>query len=227
MTAIHFFNEVFGLDFLMEFVLIIWLVVSVRRSGRVIAANQEELSRLREDVRTAHQDVLTRLPDSYVAIQAINNIRRQASCATIAFCDVNGLKHINDTLGHEVGDEMIKAAGRRLHECLAAVGMVARIGGDEFLVIVPEVRDISTLLDQVCDPSLAIGVADTNVCATVDNTIACADAAMYRSKRERIPWCRWSPETDPQPVSMIERRQNAGRRVTDRLPFLRQSPPRD
>jgi diguanylate cyclase (GGDEF)-like protein len=67
------------------------------------------------------------------------------------FCDLDRFKHINDTHGHAVGDEILRTVGRRLAQGLADAEVVARIGGDEFVVVVSGVEqpDAPTLLRRI------------------------------------------------------------------------------
>jgi len=115
---------------------------------------------------------------------------------SVIMCDVNGLKQVNDTLGHEYGDEMIRVLGRVLeHEC-PPNKFVARIGGDEFVFLLPSTKpeDADALIERICaalarcddNPfkmSVAIGTAtkfteDENL----DEIISQADSRMYENK---------------------------------------------
>jgi diguanylate cyclase (GGDEF)-like protein len=121
----------------------------------------------------------------------------------IMYCDLNGLKSINDALGHEVGDEALRQAARILKRVMRDADIVARLGGDEFVVlldgcttetihmIVSRLRDelgIACFIDE-CGyrVSLSSGTAyfDPAQPQTIEELMAAADRRMYTSKRER------------------------------------------
>ncbi len=152
----------------------------------------------------AHHDPLTGLPNRLLfenhlqmaLDEALNEQRRGA----VLFLDLDRFKHINDTLGHPVGDLLLKGIARRLREQLREVDTVARLGGDEFIVLMPSVHCIedvelvaNKLMSAFARPfrageheffmSSSIGVSlfpehGEDVATLVKN----ADAAMYRAK---------------------------------------------
>jgi GGDEF domain-containing protein len=169
---------------------------------------------LQVNMRNAHQDSLTGLPDRFVATQVLDRIRRRHEHVTVAVVDVNGLKNVNDAFGHLAGDELIVAAATKLASVvLYCPGMVSRIGGDEFLVIVTDgpIR-LTDALEQFSDSTLAIGIAECHDGRLIDETLVCADRAMYASKVESVPYCMY----DEVKMGRVERRKGHGRRRTDR-----------
>jgi len=114
---------------------------------------------------------------------------------------VNGLKDVNDQLGHAAGDGLLAELGSRLVQSARAGDVTGRIGGDELLVVCPDVTDPSAAVSIACRtaralegplrvggatlrPSASIGVAHTRTGgATADKLIASADTAMYHAKR--------------------------------------------
>jgi len=106
-------------------------------------ANQEEIERL------AYHDMLTGLPNrrhfrNTLERQIRLNRREQRSFALFAL-DLNGFKAINDSLGHDAGDLVLKATGERLQAILRESAFISRIGGDEFCVLIPGFDDIKSL----------------------------------------------------------------------------------
>ena len=94
--------------------------------------------------KIAHQathDRLTGLPNRYLfqdrVEQAIRQARREKTMVGLLFIDLDRLKWVNDTLGHAAGDEMIRIVAKRLRRCMRTVDTVARIGGDEFILLLP------------------------------------------------------------------------------------------
>ena len=97
----------------------------------------------------AQHDTLTELPNRLLfhdrLDQAIRVARRNRKKLAVMWIDLDRYKQINDTLGHRVGDELLCEVGRRLRACLRATDSVARVGGDEFTVLITELTDASDL----------------------------------------------------------------------------------
>jgi diguanylate cyclase (GGDEF)-like protein len=126
---------------------------------------------------------------------------KKRSTFAVIFVDLDGFKPVNDTLGHAAGDKMLKVVGQRLHEHVRKSDVVARIGGDEFVIIMRETSRtaIPAIADQVIravampyaiggstvtlTSSIGIAVYPENG-RTVDELVAKADDAMYQSKRQ-------------------------------------------
>lgn len=152
----------------------------------------------------SYHDALTGLPNRILfrerLEQALTSSRRSGSKIAVMFLDLDGFKHINDRLGHEAGDEMLKQVGTRLQDCLRAVDTAARFGGDEFAVIllnVKLVKDIEktarALFDALSAP-YRLGADLQRVTASIgitvypddgpdiDSLMRFADQAMYQAK---------------------------------------------
>lgn len=160
---------------------------------------------LRELSRSAERDPLTGLPNRLLLLdrlaQAIANAKRSDGHVALLFVDLDNFKHINDTLGHNVGDQVLKAVAHRLVSALRVVDTVSRHGGDEFLVIlgkVSEAADATVAADKVLKALQApIWIANQVLHITasigisvypqdgddIEVLIDRADTAMYRAKR--------------------------------------------
>lgn len=147
----------------------------------------------------AYHDSLTGLPNRTFILKAIEDEIEARRPFSLLFVDLDRFKSINDTLGHSVGDELLKAFSERLQTFDLSISVVSRFGGDEFLILVPEenkekvaqlarnligkltgfymVSDIETYVS----PSLGISMYPTDG-NDADELIKNADAAMYRAK---------------------------------------------
>jgi len=116
--------------------------------SRYIAVKEDISVRKEHEKRIlyqAHYDELTKLPNRILVTdrlsQALTRADRNNAYVGIAFIDLDGFKKVNDTLGHTYGDDLLRQAARRLMTCIRASDTVGRMGGDEFLVIIPDLND--------------------------------------------------------------------------------------
>ncbi|WP_306396801.1 EAL domain-containing protein [Telluria beijingensis] len=155
-------------------------------------------------LRMANHDALTGLPNRVLLqdrlAQAIVHAHRAGTQVAVMFIDLDRFKHVNDSLGHDAGDRMIVEIARRLAGSLRESDTVARQGGDEFVVVLPELAgegDAAKVADKLLGnlfqplllcgqevfPTGSIGIAmyprDGLDAATL---LKCADSAMYQSK---------------------------------------------
>lgn len=154
--------------------------------------------------KIATHDNLTGLPNRHSFYEHLQQILRSAeknhTKFAVVFIDLDGFKPINDTLGHAAGDEVLRSVAGRLKQCVRRNDVVARIGGDEFVIILSGIDAASLLsvvrkiIDMIAAPytgiantvtlTSSVGVATyPDNGRTVDELVAHADAAMYRSKR--------------------------------------------
>jgi len=152
----------------------------------------------------AHHDALTGLPNRLLLLERLNQLlsyaQRHERTLAVLYLDLDRFKVVNDTLGHGVGDEVLKAAAERLARAVRGSDTVARPGGDEFIIILSDVateRDVRTVADKIVATfhapflvgedefflSTSIGIAlYPRDGVDVDTLIKNADAAMYRAK---------------------------------------------
>ena len=153
----------------------------------------------------ANHDALTGLPNRTLLkdrlSQALLYTQRHNSWVTVVFIDLDNFKIVNDSLGHNAGDTLLKAVASRMTSCVRATDTVVRLGGDEFVILLldqPKDADvISTTLQKIraaiaapihieghnLKVTASIGIANyPNDGMDADTLLANADAAMYRAK---------------------------------------------
>jgi diguanylate cyclase (GGDEF)-like protein len=125
-----------------------WLYLKVIRSDSNLAVRLRDISDTKAHVaeleRRGHEDALTALPNRHWANvylpQAIDRAAATDAMLAILFIDLDGFKAVNDSLGHEAGDELLRKAGQRLKVAVRPSDHVVRIGGDEFVVILEPIE---------------------------------------------------------------------------------------
>jgi diguanylate cyclase (GGDEF)-like protein/PAS domain S-box-containing protein len=167
-------------------------------TGAIIClADVTEDVRLREELRhRATFDPLTGCHNRAATMVALQEAVTAAQTGTaVVFLDLNGFKEVNDRYGHAAGDQLLTQVSTRLRLAVPPSGVVGRIGGDEFLVILPDVAGPAEATrlgagflpvlgeDDGGVPRASVGVAWSAPGAdTADELIARADAAMYEAK---------------------------------------------
>ncbi len=153
----------------------------------------------------AHHDNLTSLPNRILFRQRLSEALRhdtQSGDLTATLClDLDNFKNVNDALGHQVGDELLRAVAKRLRHTLREKDTLARIGGDEFAIVLPslvqpeEANHIAhRLIEVIRQPlnveghnlsvGLSVGIALSGTAAdTPEQMLRCADMALYEAKR--------------------------------------------
>jgi diguanylate cyclase (GGDEF)-like protein/PAS domain S-box-containing protein len=165
----------------------------------LLKEHQSELERI------AHFDALTNLPNRILLSdrlqQAMNQVTRSGQQLAVAYLDIDGFKSVNDTYGHDVGDQLLIALARRMKEALREEDSLARMGGDEFVAVLIDLDNVTVSLpmltrllaaasqpvsldDLTLQVSASLGVTfypQTEV-LDADQLLRQADQAMYQAK---------------------------------------------
>jgi diguanylate cyclase (GGDEF)-like protein len=181
--------------------LLIVLIVIPMYFASLVRQLHAALARMRT---MANHDTLTDLPNRHSFYEQLQHTLRLAernnTVFAVVFIDLDGFKPVNDELGHAAGDAVLKSVARRLEQCVRKCDVVARFGGDEFVIILSDVHKMAVpsiarkIIDTVASPhefngktvtlSSSMGIATyPDNGRSVDELVARADAAMYRSKR--------------------------------------------
>ena len=172
--------------------------ISTSRDATRLVETQERLHHL------AYHDVLTDLPNRVLfrdrLEQAIVKSKRSRQIVPVMFLDLDKFKDVNDTLGHAVGDRVLKLAAGRLSKLVRPGDTVARLGGDEFIVLLEGMTKIEDISDRAgaivnafsqpfqveqhevfmgCSVGIAVYPNDAD---NIDDLFRAADTAMYRAK---------------------------------------------
>ena len=172
-----------------------------------------------EKEHQARHDSLTGLPNrAFFRQQAVDGLARArhlGEAAAVLLIDLDRFKEVNDTLGHHVGDQVLREVGPRLVEAVRTDDVVARLGGDEFVVLMPTVgsapvatevaeRVVRALSAPVPLPDMSLDIAASVGIALfpthgsdVDTLLRRADVAMYLAKAQRSGFEVYSDERDP------------------------------
>jgi diguanylate cyclase (GGDEF)-like protein/PAS domain S-box-containing protein len=178
----------------------------------------------------ATHDELTGLPNRVMFGEllklAIESARRHERRFAVLFIDLDGFKTVNDTLGHEAGDALLKRISARLKDCLRASDVVARQGGDEFVVLVEEVTDTgevtavarkilagviesASLAGHDCGVTASVGISMYPADARDEKSLMkSADIAMYLAKergKNNFQFVSSSIETPGDPLRAMAR----------------------
>jgi diguanylate cyclase (GGDEF)-like protein len=160
----------------------------------------------REIEHLAQHDGLTELPNRRLLhdrlSQSLAGARRNRHLLGVLFLDLDGFKAINDTFGHAAGDLLLRGVASRLRSCTRESDTIARIGGDEFVLVLPEIRRLddirsfaTKILEAIASP-FSLGDRELPVHASIgisvypndghdaESLLRAADVAMYRAKAE-------------------------------------------
>lgn len=176
-----------------------FLLRRLRRASFVLQASQDQAQYL------AFHDTLTGLPNRALFEDRLRRILlfagNDAARVALLYLDLDRFKHVNDTLGHPAGDELVRQTAVRLRQTIREVDMVARVGGDEFAIILLDVRDARSaediaerlllrlrepfkLIDDQIFVGASIGIALSSGPETdADDLLRKADIALYEAKK--------------------------------------------
>jgi diguanylate cyclase (GGDEF)-like protein len=181
---------------------------NVARTGRLISLRDitERKDLEQQLMQQALQDALTGLPNRALFMNrlelALARARRRESKVAVLFMDLNNFKFVNDSLGHEAGDQLLVAVCNRVQPCLRSEDTIARLGGDEFALLIEDVKypsEPAYLAERIVEElraPFAVGGQLVFVTASIgiaigdsrqnppEHLLREADLAMYRAKEE-------------------------------------------
>jgi len=177
------------------------------RVHRIIGVSQDVTERKRSEDEArflAHHDTLTGLPNRRLLDdrlrQAVYLAQRHDSKVAVMLLDLDGFKEVNDTLGHRAGDAVLREVAQRLTGCMRKSDTLARQGGDEFVIVVPDLNletDCQTIAEKVLralEPEFRVDGTGFRIGASIgvslypadagdgESLLRNADIAMYRAK---------------------------------------------
>lgn len=182
-----------------------------KRVNRLIASNKAE----RYMKQLAYHDSLTGLPNRTNLMQhlqlMINQSNIENTVFAVLFLDLDHFKMVNDTMGHDVGDLLLKAVADRLRGFLRGQDFIARLGGDEFTIILQDVKGrkaIEKIVQQICESfkkpfvflrrkilvttSIGISVFPSDG-KEISDLLKHADTSMFKAKKQRDKFCFYTP----------------------------------
>src|SRR3972149_1633272 len=212
---------------------------SAESQGLLVIEDITERKRTEEKIiQLANYDNLTGLPNRRLLMNFINQtitlVGRRALYAAVLFIDLDRFKLINDTLGHSAGDELLKEVAERLKKCVRLSDIVGRLGGDEFIALLPDIEQfedeiiICKRIYSIFEIPVKLGDHEVSVMTSIgisiyptdgddgDTLLRKADVAMYRAKSDGKSCYRFYSESMSHQGSDRLRLENRLRRAVDR-----------
>jgi len=177
-----------------------------------VAYDISEQKRAEEYIRhIALHDVLTGLPNRALlddrVMVAIEQHHRNATTFALAMVDIDRFKHINDSMGHHIGDLLLKEFVERVKSCLRPTDSLARMGGDEFVLLLPgsgaaEAENVTQRILRELAPPIDVGMQEVHITSSIGistfphdgqniyELLRCADVAMYWVKEHGRNGCK-------------------------------------
>ena len=176
--------------------------LAIRFRGR---ANQAAMDQLADDARRDALTGLVNRPELFrVLEESIVTARSDQTVLGVLFLDLDRFKMVNDSMGHEAGDELLRIVGQRLSATIRSTDVVARLGGDEFVVLCRDLLAPDSVigmarqilrrfddpvslggLDHRVGTSIGVAIANPDDVRSADDLIRDADAAMYQAKQTK------------------------------------------
>ncbi len=197
-----------------------------QRVSRLLKASRAEVH-VRE---LAYNDSLTGLPNRTMFIDQMNKmikkVRTQSQMLAVLFLDLDRFKYVNDTLGHNVGDMLLKQVADRILSCVRSADTVSRLGGDEFTLALDGIEDrgvVANIADKVCrklGEPYSFGGKDIYVTASIGISIhpedgvnvgelmKRADTAMFKAKERGGSFLFYEPEMEAVVTNKVEVEQD-------------------
>ena len=176
-----------------------WIGFWLRRATRLLALAIDRDKAMAQLRRAAYEDALTGVANRARLFGELEH-RLIRSAVAVLFIDLDDLKGVNDTYGHAIGDEAIVASVRRIQSVVRPSDLVARVGGDEFVVACSDTHTVDEaehlaqrIIEAFADPfalgphlvrlGVSIGVARSGGASSASALVSRADAAMYEAKQ--------------------------------------------
>ena len=196
--------------------------VMKQRVARLIKANRAE----KHVKRLAYHDPLTSLPNRTNLMQhlqlVVNHAAAENEKFAILFLDLDRFKMINDTMGHDAGDLLLKAVSDRIRNCVREQDFIARLGGDEFTIVLEKIEGPETaakVAAKICHSlsqafvfmqkkmfvttSIGISIFPDNG-SDVSSLIKHADSAMFKAKEKRNEYCFYETGMEAEIADRLE-----------------------